>query len=101
MIRAGKRTLPFVVALAAGLWAGPAGAACTPLVGKKIQAKSNPKFQVQAKDVNISPAAVNPIADGVTVTITVNAGTVTFTMPAGSLWTGDASAGFYRARLVP
>ena len=94
MIRAGKRTLPFVAALVAGLWAGPAGAACTALVGKKIQAKSNPKFQVQAKDVNISPAAVNPIADGVTVTITVNAGTVTYTMPAGSLWTGDASSGW-------
>src|SRR5439155_20671810 len=93
MTRPEKRMLPFVVALVAGLWAGPPGAACTPLVGKKIQAKSNPKFQVQAKDVAISAGAVNPMADGASVTVNVNALTLMFNLPSAN-WTGDSTKGW-------
>ena len=102
MTRPEKRMLPLAVALVTGLWAGPAGAACTLITGKLIQAKSTPKFQAQSKDLTISPASINPIADGATLTVTVNAGTVTFTMPAGSAWTGDPSAGFkYKNSTAP
>src|SRR5207244_157594 len=90
MTRPGKRSLPFVVALMAGLWTGPAGAACTPIVGKKLQAKSTPKFQVQSKDLAISPGSVTPIADGASITI----GSVVYTICSGVEWTGDPVKGW-------
>src|SRR6266446_1497723 len=94
MTRPGKWNFPFVVALVAGLWAGPAGAACTAIVGKLIQAKNTPKFQVQSKDAAISAAAVDPVTNGASVTISVNAGTVTYTTCSGAEWTGTAATGW-------
>ena len=100
MTRPEKRVLPLAVALVTGLWAGPAGAACTAIVGKKVQAKNTPKFQVQSKDLAISPAGVDPVTNGVTVTINVNAGTVTYNICSGAEWTGDTTKGWKFKRVA-
>src|SRR5207253_3558633 len=56
----------------------------------------------QSKDAAISAAAVDPVTNGASVTISVNAGTVTYTTCSGAEWTGDATKGwkFKRATCV-
>jgi hypothetical protein len=109
MIRPGQRTLPFIVALVAGLWAGPAGA--TNIVGSKIQAKSPPKFQVQSKDPLISPALpLNPDSTGATLEVFVGGVLKAhYDMPGSPTmcsgvpcWSGDNATGFkYKNSLAP
>src|SRR5262245_30379204 len=106
MTRTERRMLSLAVALVTGLWVVPAGA--TNIVGSKLQAKPTIKFQFQSKDPAITPAGIDPIAAGATLTVQVNAVTLTFNMPGGAVcggvncWSGDAVAGWkYKNSAAP
>src|SRR2546428_1743640 len=91
----------FVLAIALlGLAAGPAAA--VGIVGSKLQVKPATKFQFQSKDPAISPAGLNPPVDGATLTVTVNAATLTYNMPGGASWSGDTTKGWkYKNAAAP
>src|SRR5215510_5276379 len=106
MTRPEKRILSLAVALVTGLWVVPAAA--TNIVGSKLQAKPTIKFQFQSKDPAITPAGINPIADGATLTVVIGAVTLTFNMPGGAVcggvncWSGDTTAGWrYKNSAAP
>ena len=97
----------FVLAIALlGIAAGPAAA--VGIVGSKLQAKPAIKFQFQSKDPAITPAGINPIVDGATLTVTIGATTLTFNMPGGAVcagapcWSGDTTKGWkYKNSAAP